>query len=302
MLRKKIVGLLLPALAVSQMALSQPAAQAGQKPHWPKVDLNVVVVDKSGQPQGSLDKSAFHVFENGTERPIDSVAAGDAPISLALLIDTSGSTYGNRDTVAAVATAVIRSLPPGSEVMAVLFSNIAFIDLPFTPAQPAPVRFLERLDSRGATAFYDALVATENHIAANAKNPRRAIVVLSDGSDNASTLNLAQAIRRIQEEPDAPTVYFVGMPEPRAHFNERFRSHRIIELLTSRVGGVEIAAGKDLDAAGLSARVAALIRSQFVISFTAAGAPDDRYRKLEVRVDPANLEIHALQGYFAAAQ
>lgn len=111
MLLGRTVGLLLLAFAVSQSALSQAGTQAGQDHRWPNIDFNVLVVNKSGQPQASLDKSAFHVFENGAERPIESVTAGDAPVSLALLIDTSGSTYGNRDTIRAVATAVIRSLP-----------------------------------------------------------------------------------------------------------------------------------------------------------------------------------------------
>lgn len=132
----KIVGLLSLAFGVSQAALSQVGAPAPQGHRWPNIDLNILVVDKSGQPQAPIDRSAFHLFENGAERPIDSVTAGDVPVSLALLIDTSGSTYGNRNTISAVATAIIRSLPPGSEVMAVLFAEKAYIDLPFTPRSP----------------------------------------------------------------------------------------------------------------------------------------------------------------------
>jgi len=299
MLPGKIVGLLSLALAVSQSALSQAGTEAGQDRRWPIVDLNVLVADKSGQPQVPLDKSAFHVFENGAERPIQSVTSGDAPVSLALLIDTSGSTYGNRDTIRAVATAVIRSLPPGSEVMAVLFADKAYIDLPFTPAQPAPLTFLNLLDSRGPTALYDALVATEDYIAAKAHNPKRALVVLSDGEDNDSTITLQQTLNRIEEKPDAPTIYFTEVPNSRAKGIEKRHSRRAASLVTSVCGGLAIVPDRNEDLTALSARITALISSQYVLTFTAAGtAPDPRFRKLEVHVDRSNLEAHAVQGHF----
>jgi Ca-activated chloride channel family protein len=303
MLRKETVAFLSLALGMNQFALGQADTQAVKDLHWPKVDLNVLVVDKSGQPPAPLDKSAIHVFEDGVERPIESMTSDDLQVSLALLIDTSGSTYGDRKTIVGVVTAVIKFLPPGSEVMAVLFADKAFIDLPFTPAAPPPLAFLDRLDSRGPTAFYEALVATENYIAAKAKNSRRALVVLSDGSDNDSTLNLAQTIRRIEQQQSAPTLYFVGTPEPRAHFDEKIHSRRVIRLQTSQVGGFEIVPEKNEDAATLSTRITALIRSQYVLTFTAArAAPDERFRKLEVRVDRANLEGHAVSGYFPRTQ
>lgn len=300
MRHKVIVVLLLLALAVSQSALGQAGAQSGENHHWPAIVLNVVVVDKSGQPQAPLDKASFHVFDNGAERPVELATAGDAPVSLALLIDCSGSTYGNRDTVSGVATALIRSLPPGSEVMAVLFAEQAFIDLTFTPAEPAPLSFLSHLDSRGATKFYDALVATENYIAGNAHNQKRALVLLSDGSDNASTLNLAQTIRRIEEEPGAaPAIYFVEMPEPRAKRFEKRRSRAVARLVISACGGLAVVPDENEDAASLSARITALIRSQYVLAYTAAGvAPDEKFHKLKVLADPANLEVHAVSGYF----
>lgn len=258
------------------------------------------MVDKSGQPQAPLGKSAFHVFDNGEERPVESPITVDAPVSLAFLIDTSGSTVGNRDTVTSMATAVIQALPSGSEVMAVLFAEQAFIDLPFTPVEPAPLSFLSRLDSRGPTKFYNSLVATEDYIAANAHNRKRALVILSDGNDNDSNINLQQTLRRIESEPPgAPTIYFVDMPGSRAKGIEKRHSRRVASLVISVCGGLAIVPDKHEDAASLSARITALLRSQYVLTFTAAGAaPDDKFRKLEVRADPASLEAHAVAGYF----
>ncbi len=142
----KIVGLLSLAFGVSQTALSQVGTLAPQGHRWPNIDLNVLVVDKSGQPQAPSTESAIHSLKTDRSVHLKRSPRGDVPVSLALLIDTSGSTYGNRNTIRAVATAVIGSLPPKSEVMAVLFAEKAYIDLPFTPAQPAPLTFLSLLD------------------------------------------------------------------------------------------------------------------------------------------------------------
>lgn len=303
MLRNGIVVFVFLALAVTRPAFGQASTQSDQNHRWPKVDLNVLVVDKSGQPQASLDKSAFHVFENGAERPVELAIGGNAPISLALLIDTSRSTDGNQATVAGVATALIRALPSGSEVMAVLFAEQSYIDLPFTPVEPAPLSFLARLDSRGGTKFYDALVATENYIASNAHNPKRALVILSDGNDNASTLNLEQTLHRIQEEPGAPTIYFIDMPGLHAKSIEKRHSRAVARLVISECGGLVVNPNKNEEAAALSTRITALIHSQYVLTFTAAGAaPDGRFRKLELRTAPAKLEVHAVPGYFPRTQ
>ena len=299
MLSGKIVGLLSLAFVVSQSALSLAGTQARQDHSWPNIDLNVLVVDKSGQPQVSLDKAAFHVFENGAERPIESVTSGGAPVSLALLIDTSRSTYGNRDTIRAEATAVIRSLPPGSEVTAVLFADKAYIDLPFTPTQDAPLTFLNLLDSRGGTAFYDALAATEDYIAAKAHNPKRALVVLSDGDDNHSTLSLEQTLKRIEEMRDAPTIYFTEMPNSLAKGIEKRHSRLVASVVTSVCGGLVIIPDKNEEASALGAHLTALISGQYLLTFTAAGtAPDPKFRKLVVRVDSPHLKADAVEGYF----
>jgi len=298
MLRNQIVALLSLAITLSRPSFGQASMQAAELHSWPHVSLNVLVVNKSDEPQAPLDKDAFHILEDGAERPIESVIPGEAPVSLALLIDTSGSTYGNHVATLGVATAVVRALPPGSEVMAVLFADKAYIDLPFTPAEPAPLEFLHWLDSRGATGFYDALVATEDYIAAKAHNAKRALLVLSDGNDNASTLNLQQALHKIQQEPGAPTIYFVDTPEARPKLGEKRHSLRVASLVTSVCGGGVVAPDKHYDGAALGVSVAALIRSQYVLTFAAVAALDEKFRKLEVRVDPANLEARAASGYF----
>ncbi len=155
----------------------------------------------------------------------------------------------------------------------------------------------------GPTAFYDALVATEDYIASKAHNPKRAIVVLSDGEDNDSTLSLAQTVRRIEEKPDTPTIYFAELPNPRAKHMEKRHSQRVVSFVVSICGGLNVIPDKNQGVNALGAHIAALIKSQYVLTFTAAGtAPDPKFRKVEVRVDRSDLEAHAVQGYFGSTQ
>jgi hypothetical protein len=172
---------------------------------WPDVNLNVVVLDKSGAPQ-KIAEQAFQLFEDRAERPLRFPASAESPVSLALLIDASGSTYKRKPEIVSAVNAILHGLPADSEVMAVDFSGVAFLDLPFTPVSKADFSFLDRLPARGPTGLYDAIVATEDYFILNAKYARRALVVLSDGESNASQVPIGVAYG-MMERPGAPLVY-----------------------------------------------------------------------------------------------
>jgi Ca-activated chloride channel homolog len=277
--------------------------QSGSKdrgiPHWPDINLNVLVVDKSEQPDTTLDKSAVRLFEDGVERQVASAATGDAPVSLALLIDTSGSANSAMGSSESLTAAIIQELPKGSEVMAVLFADEASIGLPFTSAPPVPLSFLNRLKGHGGTALYDALLATEAYVEIHAKFARRSIVVLSDGEDTASRHNLQDAVRSVQE-PGTPMIYFVAQWDSRALASERSRTERNVRSIVSAAGGVMILPSKKQDATSIGAHTASLIRSQYSIVFTTSDpATDGKSHKLELRVERPNLKIITMPLYFA---
>jgi len=302
MLGSRVALLLLLTYAGGNTAFGQSGTQNREIRHWPEINLNILAVDMSGQPDTTLDKSAFRLFEDGVERSLESVVAEDAPVSVALLIDTSGSTKDSMAATASVATAIIQSLPDASEVMAVLFADEASIGQPFTSAHAAPLSFLNQLQAHGGTSFYDALIVSEAYVAAHAQFARRALVVLSDGGDNASRHKLQDAVRSLQQ-PGTPTVYFVVQPEPRASGFERSRTERIIKTLVSADGGVMILPTKDQGPALLGQHIAALIRSQYSVNFTASDpATDGKSHKLEVRVERPKLKICVMPLYFAPAK
>jgi VWFA-related protein len=304
MLRKEILALLLLAFAQRNPALAQAGTQDEQFARWPEVHLNVLVIDKSDQPQVALDKSAFHVFEDAIERPLESIIARDAPVSLALLIDTSHSMLDSRAILTEVVTAVTRAMPPGSEVMAVLFNDQASVVLPFTPTDPFPLSFLNHLEAQRGTVLYDAIMVTEAYVAKNARYAKSALVVFSDGMDNHSSSSLPDALRSLQW-PGAPAFYFVRLPDPNANGFEKRFSKTAVQLLVSAGGGLSLVSGKDQDPAALGTGIAALIRSQYVLAFTTTDpASNGRSHKLEVRLpgQSTKLKICVMPSYFAPGQ
>lgn len=292
-----INGRVLPSQSVSDIA--RPATLLADD-SWPEVKLNVVVFDRHGVPQ-NVDEREFRLFEDGAERPLQFRDSQDSPVSLALMIDSSGSIFKSKDAIITAVKAIVRGLPDNSEVMAVVFSNLAFLDLPFTPVSKIDYSFLDRLQARGPTGLYDAVVATENHIIANAKYARRALVILSDGENNASQVSIG-VVYRAMEHPGAPVVYACRVSKASLLIpNDSAVGHINMKFLAKEGGGAEFSLDPDPEAA--AAQIAKAIRSQYVLRFTAADPTrDGKAHKLAVRIPVKDVQIHVLPVYRAPSK
>lgn len=290
--------LLTPAAKVTGQTANQaiPQATPATDSSWPQVNLNVLVLDKSDSPQ-KVDDHTFQLFENGKERPLTFPASPESPVSLALVIDSSGSTVKHRAAMISAATAIIKSLPADSEVMEVAFANEAFLDLPFTPASQVDFSILNRVDSRGATALNDALYAAEDHLITHAKYARRALVLISDGQDNASRVGKKQLLRKL-DVPGAPMTYFCQLSPANIFEQQRMIGHINLKFLAKWTGGVIFIL--DPDAQSAAAKISAAIRSQHVLQFTAANpARDGKSYKLKVELPDKDAKIYGLPNYHA---
>jgi VWFA-related protein len=295
-------------LAIAAGAKISAGQNAGETPvleapfidkSWPNVNLNVVVLDKHGAPQ-SVDEHQFQFFEDGKERPLQFRGSPDSPVSLAFVIDSSGSIFKQKPVIVAAVTAIIKALPPDSEVMAVLFADESYLDLPFTPVSKIDFSFVDRLRANGGTRLYDAVFATEKHFVAHAKYARRALVILSDGEDNASQVSRAAAFYWM-EQSGAPAVYVC--PPSKANFLQTQESAGLINMsfLAKYGGGADFNLDPDPEAA--ATEIAAAIRSQIVVQFTASDpAHNGKRHKIELRLPDKNLQIHVLHQYFAPAK
>ena len=145
-----------------------------------EVRLNATVLDSSGHSIQDLQQSDFHVFEDGVPQTIVSFRHEDLPVSLGILIDSSGSMYDKRAAVNAAAINLIKLSNPEDEAFLVDFSWEAFIDQDFTNDIGKLQQGLSYIKSSGETAIYDALVLSADYLSKNAKHPKQVLLLVTD--------------------------------------------------------------------------------------------------------------------------
>jgi Ca-activated chloride channel family protein len=267
-----------------------------------EVRLNATVLDGSGRSIQTLDKSAFTVYEDGVPQTIASFRHEDLPVSLGLLIDSSGSMYDKRTAVDKASLDFVKLSNPEDEEFLVDFSWEAFIDQDFTNNIDKLQQGLGYIKSSGGTAIYDALVASADYLSKNAKHPKQVLLIVTDGEDNASSATLEQAIRRIQDL-DGPVIYCVGLLFGEdTDKRESRHARRVLETLAEQTGGAAYfpKSLKDVDA--IAAEVAQDIRTQYTISYHSTKSPTlGGYREIHVEAKAKSmgrLSVRTRSGYY----
>ena len=301
----------------SQTAQPTPQGQADQSQQAPpetndsgvfvfkkevdEVILHATVVDDKQRMITDLPKNAFTVFENGQAQTITSFRHEDIPVAMAIVIDNSGSMREKRAKVNAAALNLVRSSNPNDQVFVVNFNDEYYLDQDFTSNINQLKEALDKIEARGGTALYDAVVASADHLKKNAKLERKVLFVVTDGEDNASRESLEQAVRRLQEE-NGPTVYAIGLlGEEKAR-----RARRALETMAERTGGIAFLP-KTLDEVdAISRTVAHDIRNQYTIGYkptTPKSAGGYRSIKVDARAHGYNhLIVRTKSGYYAGQE
>ncbi|MFC5862544.1 VWA domain-containing protein [Acidicapsa dinghuensis] len=232
-----------------------------------EVSLNVTVLDNHGVVIQDLKEGDFKVLEDGVQQTLLSFQHADLPVSIGLVIDNSGSMYKKRPSVNKAALDLVLASNPQDEAFVVNFADDAYIDQDLT-SDPNKLRDgLAHIESRGGTALYDAVVASADKLAADAHRAKQVIVIITDGEDNASTLNLEQAIRRVQQL-SGPVIYSIGLlfGDEMSHGEVR-HARRALEMLSGETGGIAFFP-KSLDQIDeIAAEVARDIRSQYTLAY-----------------------------------
>ena len=152
----------------------------------------------------------FAVFEDGKPQTINSFRREDVPVSLGIIIDNSGSMRDKRPAVNQAAINLVKASNPEDQVFIVNFNDEYYLDQDFTANMTKLKEGLEKIESRGGTALYDAVMASADHLKKNSKLDKRVLLVVTDGEDNASRSSLERAVRFLQAE-NGPTVYTIGL-------------------------------------------------------------------------------------------
>ncbi len=162
-----------------------------------EVLLHATVIDDKQRMITNLDQNAFTVFEDGKPQVIKSFRHEDIPISLGIVIDNSGSMREKRAKVNKAAVNLVRASNPQDEVFVVNFSDEYYLDQPFTSKINLLQEALEKYETRGGTALYDAIVASADELKKHGKLQKKILFVVTDGEDDASRESLEQAVRRL---------------------------------------------------------------------------------------------------------
>ena len=206
-----------------------------------EVLLHATVIDDKQHMITNLDKNAFTVFEDGKLQVIKSFRHEDIPISLGIVIDNSGSMREKRAKVNKAALNLVRASNPQDEVFVVNFSDEFFLDQPFTNKINLLQSALEKYETRGGTALYDAVVASADELKRHGKLQKKILFVVTDGEDDASRESLEQAVRHAagREWPHGVRHRPVGRRKTatcQARPANYFRAHRRHRIFSPHAG------------------------------------------------------------------
>jgi Ca-activated chloride channel homolog len=267
-----------------------------------EVRLNASVFDQTGHSVQTLDQDAFHVYEDGVLQSIASFRHEDLPVSLGILIDSSGSMYEKRAAVDQASLDLVKLSNPEDEAFLVDFSWEAYIDQDFTSDISKLQQGLGYIKTAGGTAIYDALVASADYLSKNAKHPKQVLLVVTDGEDNASSATLEDAIRRIQDF-DGPVIYCIGLlfGDDDSKSDQR-QARRVLETLSEQTGGQAYFPKSLKEVDPIAKEVANDIRTQYTIAYRSTKSPTlGGYRQVHVDAREkgyGKLSVRTRSGYY----
>ena len=266
-----------------------------------EVVLNATVLEGNKLVQ-DLKKESFQIFEDGVKQNLISFQHTDLPVSIALVVDNSGSMSKKRPSVNKSALDLVEASNPQDEAFVVNFSDEAFIDQEFTSDVNKLRDGLGHIESRGGTALYDAVVASADKLVADAKRPKQVLVIITDGEDNASTLTLEQTIRRVQQL-SGPVIYSIGLLFGDEMSRAEVRhARRALEMLSGETGGLAFFPKSIEQVDDIAAEVARDIRSQYTLGYhSTKPTSEPGFRLVQVTAEAAGkgkMNVRTRTGYF----
>ena len=267
-----------------------------------EVVLHATVIDDKQHIVTSLDKGDFAVYEDGHPQTITSFRREDIPVAMGIVVDNSGSMREKRQKVNAAALNLVRASNPNDEVFIVNFNDEYYLDQDFTSNINKLKEGLEKIEARGGTALYDAVVASADHLKKDAKLEKKVILVVTDGEDNESAETLEQAVRRLQAD-GGPTVYTIGILEKEEHPKH---AKRALQIMSERTGGIAFFPQTTDEVDAISRAVAHDIRTQYTIGYKPT-TPKNQGGYRQVKVDAhshsfGKLTVRTKSGYYAGPE
>ena len=289
-LGKSIISL---GIAAATIPGSVAHASRGRAPQFSSgvnvVEVYAAVTDRSGRAMTGLTRDAFTVLEDNQPQAIATFSEGDFPLSVAIAIDRSFSMKGTELASArAGAQAFLEALRPDDQAMVIAIGSEVETVAPLSTDRPGQTDAIGRLQPWGTTELHDAIIGSIDAI--QSARGRRALLLLSDGSDRYSTATAQDAIERARRSDVMVYPFALGSTRP-----------PLFAELAALTGGRSFFP-RDLRQVTDSARVVAdELRHQYLLGYTPARAPtrgENQWRSITVRVSRPGVTVRARDGYF----
>ena len=278
------------------------------RPRPMRVDVNLVlvpvtVVDSTSRPVIDLPQQYFSLLEGGVPQKIQFFSREDAPISVALILDFSGSMGDKIDYEMQAVEQFFQNANPADDYYVIAVSDRPTLVADSSQSIDAIENQLASTQPRGMTALYDSIYLGVNKLR-SARYPRRAMVIISDGGDNHSRYSLKE-IKSVLAESDVLT-YSIGifddMPVPLFKTIEERLGRRWLDDVTHVSGGRNIPADDRKQIPVIAALISREMRSQYLLGYRPADPKyDGKWRKISVKFaeNPGQMHVHFKEGYVA---
>jgi Ca-activated chloride channel homolog len=284
---------------------SSPATKSGQSSIKVEVDLvlvNATVTDPSNRFVTGLEKDHFQLFEDKVEQKITQFSNEDIATSIGLLFDVSSSMGDKIGRAKDAAIAFLKTSNPEDEFFLLTFADKPSLDEEFTNDVAEIQNRLAYKGAKGSTTLYDAVYLGLEKMK-QGHNPKKAILVITDGEDTRSRYSLIN-VRNAVKESDVQ-IYAIGIVNSYySDFSQGRSGRAILEEMTEITGGKAYFPNSVYELEDICTKIAIELKNQYVLGYASTNpAKDGRWRKIKVKLNAPkglpSLSVRSKTGYFA---
>lgn len=269
--------------------------------------IPVTVTDPLNRVVTGLDKEHFKLKEDKIEQAVTHFAIEDAPLSIGLVFDASGSMGAKLQKSRQAAAEFFRTANPEDEFFLVQFNDRPELVVKFTTNTEEIQNRLTFTQAKGRTALLDGVYLAMNEMK-KARNSRKAILILSDGGDNSSRYTESEIKNRVRETD--VQIYAIGIFEPassRGRTAEEMTGPSLLNEMAEQTGGRHFPVENLNELPDIAAKIGLELRNQYMLGYTSSNQErDGKYRRVEIKlVQPRGmppLRAFWRQGYYAPSQ
>ncbi len=263
-----------------------------------------VTTDQGNRLVTGLERQNFEVFDNNQGQVIKSFSTEDAPVTIGIIFDLSGSMQSKFLRARKALSEFLRTSNPADEFFVIGFNDKPAVIVDYTSDVEDVEARMVMLKPENRTALIDAVYLGVNKLK-DAKYDRKALLIVSDGGDNRSRYTEGE-LRRVIKESDLQ-IYAVGIYDTYAPTDEERNGPGLLKDIAELTGGRMFAVSDAADMGDIATRISAELRNQYVVGYRPSEVKKDgNWRKLKVRLVPPpglpSMTVHYRQGYYAASQ